>query len=41
MEDHPASISIADVQHAVARAFCLSVGEMLSRKRRRRPTRAR
>jgi chromosomal replication initiator protein len=41
MEDHPASISIGDVQHAVARAFCLSVGEMLSRKRRRRLAAAR
>jgi hypothetical protein len=35
MESRPACISIADVQHAVARTFCLSVGEMLSRKRRR------
>jgi hypothetical protein len=34
METRPACISIADVQHAVARIFCLSVGEMLSRKRR-------
>src|ERR1700677_4049340 len=36
MEDRPGCISIADVQHAVARAFCLSIGEMLSRKRRHR-----
>jgi hypothetical protein len=33
METRPACISIADVQHAVARTFHLSVGEMLSRKR--------
>ena len=31
MEDRPGCISIPDVQHAVARAFCLSIGEMLSR----------
>lgn len=41
MEDRPACISIADVQHAVARAFCLSISEMLSRKRRHRLTSAR
>jgi hypothetical protein len=29
METRPACISIADVQHAVARTFCLSIGEML------------
>lgn len=40
-EDRPARISIADVQHAVARAFCLSIGEMLSRKRRHRLSGAR
>jgi chromosomal replication initiator protein len=36
MEERPGCISIPDVQHAVARAFCLSIGEMLSRKRRHR-----
>ncbi|MGZ6194547.1 MAG: helix-turn-helix domain-containing protein [Candidatus Binataceae bacterium] len=36
METRPASISIADVQHAVARTFCLSIDEMLSRQRRHR-----
>ena len=36
METRRACISIADVQHAVARTFRLSVGEMLSRKRRHR-----
>jgi chromosomal replication initiation ATPase DnaA len=36
METRPACISIADVQHAVARTFCLSIGEMLSRQRRHR-----
>ena len=36
MEELCRFISIADVQHAVARAFCLSIGEMLSRKRRHR-----
>jgi chromosomal replication initiation ATPase DnaA len=36
MKDRPGCISIADVQHAVARAFCLSANEMLSRKRRHR-----
>src|SRR5271169_2278004 len=36
MEDRPGCISIADVQRAVARAFCLSISEMLSRKRRHR-----
>jgi chromosomal replication initiator protein len=41
MEDRPACISITDVQHAVARAFCLSISEMLSRKRRHRLTGAR
>jgi chromosomal replication initiation ATPase DnaA len=41
MEDRPACISIADVQHAVARASCLSISEMLSRKRRHRLTGAR
>ena len=41
MEDRPACISIIDVQHAVARAFCLSISEMLSRKRRHRLTGAR
>jgi hypothetical protein len=41
MEDRPACISIPDVQHAVARAFCLSISEMLSRKRRHRLTSAR
>jgi len=41
MEPHPACISIADVQRAVARAFCLSISEMLSRKRRHRFTGAR
>ncbi|MGH7913213.1 MAG: helix-turn-helix domain-containing protein [Candidatus Binataceae bacterium] len=41
MEDRPGCISIADVQHAVARAFCLSIDEMLSRKRRHRLANAR
>jgi chromosomal replication initiation ATPase DnaA len=41
MEDRPVCISVIDVQHAVARAFRLSIGEMLSRKRRHRLTRAR
>jgi hypothetical protein len=41
MEDRPGCISIADVQHAVARAFCLNIGEMLSRKRRHRLASAR
>jgi DnaA-like protein len=36
MENRLACISIADVQHAVARTFRLSVGEILSRKRRHR-----
>ena len=36
MKDRAGCISIADVQHAVARAFCLSANEMLSRKRRHR-----
>jgi chromosomal replication initiator protein len=36
MEDRPGCISIADVQHAVARAFSLSISEMLSRMRRHR-----
>jgi chromosomal replication initiator protein len=36
MKDRPGCISIVDVQHAVARAFCLSASEMLSRKRRHR-----
>jgi chromosomal replication initiator protein len=41
MENRPGCISILDVQHAVARAFCLSLGEMLSRQRRNRLTGAR
>ena len=36
MKDRPGCISIVDVQHAVAHAFCLSASEMLSRKRRHR-----
>jgi chromosomal replication initiator protein len=41
MDDHPAAISIGDVQRAVAHSFSLSLGEMLSRDRCRYPTRAR
>ena len=41
MDDRPAAISISDVQRAVARAFALSLGAMLSRDRCRYPTRAR
>jgi len=41
MEDRLGCISIADVQRAVARAFCLSISEMLSRKRRHRVAGAR
>ena len=40
MDDHPAAISIGDVQRAVAHSFSLSLGEMLSRDRCRYPTRA-
>jgi chromosomal replication initiator protein len=36
MDERPGCISIADVQQAVARAFCLGIGEMLSRRRRHR-----
>ena len=41
MEDKPRCISILDVQRAVARAFCLSTGELLSRKRSYHLVRAR
>jgi len=41
MDDRPRCISIGEIQHAVARAFGLSTGEMLSRKRRRRVAYAR
>jgi chromosomal replication initiator protein len=41
MEDRPVCISIPDVQHAVARAFCLNLADMLSRQRRHRLTGAR
>lgn len=36
MEERPRCISIVDIQRAVARAFCLSTSEMLSRQRRHR-----
>ena len=33
MDDRSRGVSILDVQHAVARAFCIGLGEMLSRQR--------